>query len=68
MAGQEGLEPPTAGFGVRSPANWATGLLYPLSYKGIGGIIPGYNKGEYKLFYLFVQGVFVAPWTVLSEL
>ena len=26
MAGQEGLEPPTAGFGVRSPANWATGL------------------------------------------
>ncbi len=26
MAGQEGLEPPTAGFGVRSPTNWATGL------------------------------------------
>jgi len=23
MAGQEGVEPPTAGFGVRSSANWS---------------------------------------------
>lgn len=73
MAGQEGFEPPTLGFGVRCSAVRATGLLRVSGLEFQAVAIPAISvtletRNYLLLLGFLVSGVLAAPTTVLAQL